>query len=34
LVRVRDPFGALLAKAKGGVVVTAKEIQAAAEQQS
>jgi superfamily II DNA or RNA helicase len=31
LVRVRDPFGALLAKAKGGVVVTAKEIQAAAE---
>jgi hypothetical protein len=31
LVRVRDPFGALLAKARGGVVVTAKEILAAAE---
>lgn len=31
LVRVRDPFGALLAKAKGGVVVTAKEILAAAD---
>jgi hypothetical protein len=32
LVRIRDPFGALLAKARGGVVVTAKEILAAADQ--
>lgn len=31
LVRVRDPFGALLAKAKGGVVVGAKQIFEAAE---
>jgi superfamily II DNA or RNA helicase/DNA-binding XRE family transcriptional regulator len=32
LVRVRDPFGALLAKSRGGVVVTAKEIMKAADQ--
>jgi SNF2 family DNA or RNA helicase len=32
LIRVRDPFGALLAKARGGVVVTAKEIMKAADQ--
>lgn len=32
LVRVPDPFGALLAKTRGGVVVTAKEIMKAAGQ--
>jgi hypothetical protein len=31
LVRVRGPFGTLLAKSKGGVVVTAGEIMKAAE---
>ena len=31
LVRVRDPFGALLAKAKGSVLISAKDVVSASE---
>ena len=34
LVRVRDPFGALLTKAKGGVIIDARSVFAAAESET